>query len=54
MDYTHVSEEGAEQVLCEKFNETWRYFDVINQGRIDADQMPSFFSHLAGLKINLQ
>ena len=54
MDYIHVSEQEAENIVCSRFNTVWNYYDVNNEGKIDADRMPRFWRELTGIQLNLQ
>ena len=46
--YLHVDDQGAEDILCDNFEKTWKYTDVNNSGKIEADRMPGFFRDLVG------
>ena len=53
MDYLHVNKDMAETLVCANFIPTWRYFDVNNDGHIDADRLPDFLRTLTGVHLNI-
>jgi len=42
----------ADNVVCLRFGDTWQRYDVINEGKIEADRMPGFFRHLIDYKVH--
>ena len=51
--YLHVEDSEADSILCDNFEKTWRYIDVNDSGKIEADRFPGFLRSLVGNKIHL-
>ena len=51
--FLHVEDSEADTILCDNFEKTWRYVDVNDSGKIEADRFPGFLQSLVGNKIHL-
>ena len=53
VNYLHVPDAVANDMVCSRFWTIWRSEDPANLGKIEADRMPRFFRALTGIHLNL-